>query len=262
MGGRINTSYDYNTAMEAIRAEVVEYCESQGIDPDVYLNNLDENLTTSVMDIPSLESYFQLAYMQLMEIINPQLIASLEAQVGEVDFDTLYEHADDDLNNLITSLIEDDPELMALFAHQAAGQSEAEFLLNHLAELNQQSDQGQDESFTDDARNLADQFNFGPGFDWIIEKEDMFNAASQSIVERLASLDQAYAALISDFQSGNIDETTLNSEMQNISYARESLMVMLQQVSEFQMNFFEMVSQIFNKYYETQQSLISRLTPA
>lgn len=263
MVSSVSTTYDYTSAMDAIRQEIEAYCEVNGIDSAQYLDSLDENFSLAVYDNPTLEAYFQLAYMQLAELLDPALINSLEAQIGEVNFETLYANAGDDFNELVVSLIEDDPELMAYYAMQGGGETEGQFLLDYLSEI--QTEAGADsgsESFTDDARELAEMYGFGEGFEWVVDQEDLFKAAEMSILERLQEYDSAIMDLAEMLESGEISETYFESEMQNIYYGRETLLMMLSQVTEQEMRFFEMISEMYEKANEMNMSIINNMRGA
>ena len=262
MSGSISpTSYDYASAMDNIRSEVESYCATNGIDTDEFLANLDEKLTTSVFDNPTLQAYFQLAYMQLVELLYPEKINSLEAEVGEVNFETLYTNSDDAFNSFITNLIEDDPELMAFYARQAGGASEGDFVLGMLASMAEQqnSENGgngqnqQNTSITQDARDLTAKYDLGPGFDWVINKEDAFAAAETAILDRLSEYDQAVNEMVDMLANGEGSD----AELQNLQYVREGMIAMLQHVTDAKLTFMETISKIYKDVFEMQNALIN-----
>ncbi len=263
-----STNYDYNAAMETIQAEITEWCEAQGVDPNDFLANLDGGFTASVFDNPTLEAYFQLAYMQLVELLYPEVINSLEAEIGEVTFETLYDSADEEFNNFIISLIEDDPEIMALYAMQAGGETEGDFVLALLAALNTEtsadlSEYGEGFNTTDDLREYLDSVDLGADMEnellaWA-EAEDVYTATEMAILDRLAEYDQAMNDLVAALESGDISETQFESEMQNITFGRETLMAMLQQVTDQKMQFFETISELYDQAFEMQNTIINNM---
>lgn len=251
MTSSVNTSYDYNAAMESIRAEVEAYCEANGIDPESYLENLDGDLSLALIDNPTFEAYFQLAYVQLMEIVAPEVINSLEAQVGDVDFETLYANADDDLNALVEALIQDDPELMAFVANRESGQSEGEAVLSLLAQSYSQSNSDSEaQEYLDDARELAENYELGEGFDWVIEQEALYSSVEQSILDQLAEYDQAIVDLAEAFASGKMSEAEYEASLQESQFGREYLLMMLQTVTEQKATVMELISEMYKKISE------------
>ncbi|HLD45304.1 MAG TPA: hypothetical protein VJC18_07700, partial [bacterium] len=191
----------------------------------------------------------------------PEVINSLEAQVGEVNFDTLYAAAGDEFNGYITSLIEDDPELMALFATQAGGEGEGDWVMGYLSDLAANTDMGDSNqgSLTDDARALADMYGLGEGFDWVINQEDLFASAEMAILDRLAEYDQAMADLVAALESGALSDTQFATEVQNCQFAREVDIALLQQMTDTKMSLFETISKIYNQTFEMQKSIINNI---
>ncbi|OVE81956.1 hypothetical protein BVY03_01515 [bacterium K02(2017)] len=250
------SSTDYSAAMDTIRSEVEAYCETHGIDPDEYLASLDGNLTAHVFNNETFEAYFQLAYMQLMEILYPEQINSLEAEVGgDVNFETLYANSNDDINSLVKDLVEDSPELMAYFAQLESGQDESEALLGLLS-AEQAKQTGQ--NFTDDARSLNESFDLGPGFEWVIDKEEGFKAAQMSILDRLSEFDEMQVELLNFFHDPNSEMSMEEFEAQSkeLYYGRETMLGMLQSLTSAEATFFEMMSKIYQTAIETSQNVI------
>jgi hypothetical protein len=261
--GVTSTSYDYNAAMDNIQAEVEAYCEANGIDAEDYLANLDGNLTINVFDNPTLAAYFQLAYMQLVEMLYPEIINSIEAEVGTVDFATLYESCDEEFNDFITSIIQDDPELMALFSMQAgSSDSEIQALYAELATMIASSDDSDDMSatfYTDQARDSAEGTSHEDFVNWLADQEDMFTSVEMSILDQLSYYDQAILEIKAALENDEISAESFQAEMENIMFGRETLMTMLQQVSAQKAQFFEMISEMMDKATEMQNSIINNM---
>ncbi|MBF0105088.1 MAG: hypothetical protein HQM16_07140 [Deltaproteobacteria bacterium] len=252
------TSPDYNAAMDAVRADVEAYCAANSIDPDEYLAGLDSNLALNVFDREVLEPYFQLAYMQLMLILDPELINSLSASIGAPpNYETLYANADDDINQLIQMMIEDDPELMGYFANLEGGESMSDAFFEILAEEKAALAAGspvEDTSFTEDAQALQDKYQMGETFDWIIDREESFKAAEMSILDQLSELDAFYIDIINN---PSLDEKAKDSLSRNNLYQKETLLTMLQSVTTAESSFFEMMSKLYKQIQETSMGIIN-----
>ncbi|MBU0506537.1 MAG: hypothetical protein ABII18_11600 [bacterium] len=262
--GVTSTSYDYNAAMDNIQAEVEAYCEANGINAEDYLSNLDGNLTINVFDNPTLAAYFQLAYMQLVEMLYPEVINSIEAEVGAVDFATLYESCDEEFNAFITSIIQDDPELMALFSMQAgSSDSEIQALYAELAKMISSSDSEADDMgatfYTDQARDSAAGTSHEDFVNWLADQEDMFTSVEMSILDQLSTYDQAILEIKAALENDDISAEEFQAEMENIMFGRETLMTMLQQVTAQKSQFFEMISEMMDKATEMQNSIINNM---
>jgi len=255
-------SVNYDAAMESITAEIEAYCEAQGIDPDDFLANLDSASTASLYDNPTFEAYFQLCYMQLMELLYPEVYYSAEGDTGSIDFDTLYAAADEDMNELIYELIEDDPELMAYYALQEGGQSEADAFMDLLdsyyATLNE--DGTEDDGISDaiqEAYDLAEEYGLG-GVAALADKELMFESAQNSILDMLEEYDAGITALVEALNAGEISETEFEAEMSTISYYRETMLAMLQQLTTQEMTYFEAISELYSKATEMDMAIINK----
>lgn len=257
-------SVSYEDAMTAIRDQLTADGLTEAQIQDI-LDNPEDSL--AVTDNPALQAYFQLCYMQLAEILDPELINSLAADVGSVDFQTFYDNADPSFNEMITALIQEDPELMALYATEAGGQSEGDYVLTLLSQLSAEAatatetdtdtDDDSEEKITDDARALQETFGLGEGFTWITEQEDIYNAGLESIANQLAEYDQSMQDLLEQFDNGEINETTYNSELSSMNAGREALLVLMQQISEYKMNFFEMISKLYDSVKDTQMAILN-----
>lgn len=259
MGNSIQTG-NYDDAVN----QVLEYFEANGIDPDTI--DLDSAADLALYDDPVFEAYFQLAYQQLMEILYPEVINSLSAEVGEVNYDTLYANAGDEINELITLLLEDDPDLMLELTRMTQGDSEADYLAALLAATDSDSsgsDSGAsyayETSLTDDARDMIESGQVGTGFEWIVDQEDAFMAAEQSILDQLSEYDEAMVDLAEALANG-MDPEVYQAELESMTMGREALLAMLQAVQDQASNFFQMISNLIENMIDTNLNIVRNLS--
>lgn len=241
------TTTNYDSAVD----QVLDYLEAQGV--DVSTLDMDGAQSTDLdLSDPAVEAYFQLAYMQMMEILYPEVINSLEAQVGEVNFDTLYANTDPAVNELIMQMLEDDPDMMVEMTRATSGDAEADYvdaLIN--AVYTDTSTSSYTSSITDDFDTLGVE-----GLDWVADQEDAFKSAEQSILDSLSSYDEAILDITDQFQSGEISESEYNNQLEDVYMGREALLGMLQAVQSQEQNFFEMVSKLIENMIDTQMAII------
>ena len=266
------SSVSSTQAMATIEQEIIDYCESVGLDYEDFLTNLDNVKTADLMDIPGLEAYFQLCYVQLVAIINPDLINSLYADVGlpagagidfetlkaaGIDFDEVYAAADPEFNEMILSMIEDDPELLALVAHSAGGESEANYVLDILASLYASTEEGADGDIQATSNSAAHEANdlYNLGLDWVIDQDDFYNSATQSLLQQLTEYDNAIIQLQQDVMNG-MDPAEAQMQMESLKMGREALFELLQQFTERQMTFIESISDLFKEMDEANKAII------
>ena len=80
----LNTSYntDQLAQIDTLKSYVEDYCNSNDIDPSIYLSGLDGNkISEDLKNDPAFQAYWQLTWLQVTEIIDPTQISSLDAQV-------------------------------------------------------------------------------------------------------------------------------------------------------------------------------------
>lgn len=256
--GVMSDSVSIDSAMAAVRAEIEAYAAAQGIDADEFLANLDAVSTADLFDNPTFEAYFQLAYMQLMELLYPEVINSYEAEVGgEVDFDALYAYADDDINALIQELLADDPELAAYFTLRESGETEADYLM---ALLDSYYETGGDEinPAIQAAYDLAEEYGM-ESITGLADQELLFESVQQSILDMLAEYDLAIADLVDAFHTGELTETEYGEQMGSISFYRETLLAMLTQVTSQESTFFEMISELYAQSSEMTMAILNNI---
>ena len=119
----------YQTSQEAqiheLQSYIEEYCQANNIDPQIYTGALDSRtgLPPDILQDPVFQAYWKLAYLQLMEILDPALFQSLYGQVGaeNFDFDHVYSMVDPEFNQLLENLVVDGGPELAAFLYQSDG---------------------------------------------------------------------------------------------------------------------------------------------
>ena len=250
-----SVSTDYSTAMASIRAEVEAYCQTNGIDPDEFLANLDTVKSSALFDNPALLAYLELAATQLMEVIAPDKINSDSGEVIDIlgldeNGHILFRDVDSDLQDLISGLLEDDPELVAYFVSKSAGSSEADAFLKLLADSTTSKD-----SATDQARALASDLGVSDQLGWVMDTDDMYSSMQESIMSQLAEYDQATNDLIQAFSNGDISESAYQGQLSSMSSQREILVGLLNYAQQNKSSFFEMVSDLYKTMNETMKAM-------
>lgn len=253
-------------------ADLQAYLEANNIDPTVYMAAIDGNaIDTDLKNDPAFQAYWQLTYLQLTEILNPTMINSPEGDVGEIDFQALYDSASPEYNQFIEDLIADDPSIMTVLGNEANQQTDT--LLGAIQTATGGSETagvtgdydvdgaiGGSENYmgySADARSIGEQYDLGEGYDWIIQTEEGIRAAEGSIMTTLAEMDQMLVDLKEGLQSGTISAEQFAADAENISVYRETYLGMMQQLETSLMTVMEMISKIIEQATETNMAIVN-----
>lgn len=240
---------------------ITEYCYDNGLDPDTYLENLDGNYTSAVIDIPELEVYFQWAFIQLMQIVDPDALYSDEGEV--LSFEEVYNNADSEFVDLIIEMIQDDPELLAFFAMQAEGETGADYVMSILQDTYDASESSSDSDsdtsdYNEEARELIDEYGLD-SLTWLADFEDAAYACEMYILDELAELDAYIYEIAAMYESGDLTLEQYDAELGNVSYWREFLLSLMQEASQVVSTVFEMYSDLWETLLDTQERIIDRI---
>jgi len=263
----ISYSSDQLQQIEDLKSYIEDYCSANGIDPAVYTSALDGSTTIdpSLLADPAFQAYWQLAYLQLMELINPSLLQSINAEVGEIDFDTVYAAAGDDMNEYIQNLVMDNPELMAFFA-QADGNSatDPDDVINSLEAYSVSSDAFGDsggDGYTDDqARDLADELGLSGMWDFLIETEEGMRSSESYLMEGLAEMDQQLIELQTALENGEISAEEFSAGVEQVSAYRQIYVGLIQNFEEAWSQLLETFSQLSKAEQEGQMAIARNLS--
>jgi hypothetical protein len=286
------SSADQLAQIDTLKTYVEDYCSANNIDPAVYLSSLDGNtISDDLRNDPAFQAYWQLTYLQLTEIIDPSSINSQDGQVGEINFDAVYAAADQQTKDLITNLLQDDPELMAFALAQAGQTEDSDSLLSMFTAANtaaatsttagavmgsnyltdvpgtpsgmSPADTGGNAMGDDsDARALGDEYDLGGGYDWLIDTEEGVHSTESSIFDYLAEMDQQLVDLKGALSTGQITAEEFSSQAGDISTYRETMLGMLQQLESSLSTIFDMYSKMVEQATQMQMSTINNMKPA
>lgn len=239
--------------------------EQYGID-DLDLFTSEGNLDLDLLNDANLSPFFQLAVLQLAEILEPTKINS---DSGEVTIDDLPDILGDELYQFIIDTITDDPELMAYFS---GSESEATYIMGLLDSGSYDSSSATTtttqetqsyESASDDARRINEEWDLdesiGGGYSWFIETEDAYNAGIWAILDRLDQISQAKLALSQAMLDPEASETTLEQlslEYESAMNSETSLFSMLGQFQDQVTTLAEMMTKLIEAYLEAKKGTV------
>ncbi len=247
-----------------LKAYIEEYCSANGIDPSVYTAALDgSTLDPAILNDPAFQAYWQLAYLQLMEMIDPALVQSVYAEVGEIDFDAVYAAADAETNEFIQNLVLDSPELMTFFA-EADGDSstDPEAVTTALTAYSTDSESfGGGTEYTDEqARDLAQELGLDGMWDFLIETEEGMKSSENYLMEGLAEMDQQLADLSEALESGEITAEEFSAGVEQISAYRQIYVSLIQNFEDAWSTLLETFSQLLKAEEEGQMAIARNLS--
>lgn len=249
--------------IDELKSYVEEYCEANGIDPAIYTSALDgRTIDPQLLNDPAFQAYWQLAYLQLMEILYPEMVQSVYAEVGDVDFDALYAAAGDEINRFVENLVVDSPELMS-FAAETDGDAATDSKAISAAIEEYSADIGTSENSTDyvdeQARDLAKELGLGGMWDWLIDSEEGIKSTENYLLNGLAELDQQLANLQEALESGEMTAEEFSAQVEGVSMYRELYVGLIQNLEDALGNLIEMFSQLLKKQEEGQLSIARNL---
>lgn len=252
----INYTSEQQGQIDALKSYVNEYCESHNIDPEVYTKYLDnqQSIDPALLNDPIFQAYWKVTYLQLMEVINPELLQSISGEAGEINFDEVYAHAGDDINNFIMQLVSDDPELMA-FA--AASDQNAATDPNFIRTLLEGPSGGDPAVYVDEeARRMAQEWQLGGMFDSLISQEEQNKTAQNHLLMGLAEMDQQYAQLTEALSNGDM---SAQPKLTQLAQNRELYLQMIQKLEESLSTILALFSQLLKSISESQRSIINNI---
>lgn len=271
MTSSVSTTYssDQIAQLEQLRQEIEAYCETNGIDPNIYLSALDGGtIDEDLKNDPVFQAYWELAYRQLLEIIAPTEIYSAYGSIDEIDFDTLYQLTEDydpSINSFVETLLADDPELMAYYVGLEAGDMDAGTAV--LMEINQlyvdsateAAEEAEEYLYTADSRAYAEEAGLTEEFEGILDTIEATKAAETSILTQLAEMDQSLMELAEAMNSGEISTEEYSAQVESISASREMLMTMLQALESSLATILEMYSKLLEQMRDMESSITSNI---
>lgn len=260
----INYTSTQNQQVNDLRSYIEEYCQTNGIDPGIYTSALDgATIDPALLNDPAFQAYWQLAYLQLMEIINPLAVQSLYSEVGEIDFDALYSATDAETNEFIRNLVLDNPDLMAFAAiRDNDGATTADAVLQALQQrragrgTGPSSDGNSPEEYVDEeARDLADELGLGGVWDWMIDNEEGILSMEGFLMQGLAEIDQQLAGLQEALESGEMSAEAFEAQAAGVNMNRDLYLGLIQNLEDALGTIIEMFSQLIKAQNDQQLAL-------
>lgn len=253
----------YQTAQEQqindLKSYIEDYCQTNNIDPTVYTGALDSRtgLPPDILQDPVFQAYWKLAYLQLMEILDPALVQSLYGQVGadNFDFDHVYSLVDPEFNQFLENLVVDNPELMAFLA-QSDGNPDTspEEVMAAISQLTQGL--VPEPYVAEDARRLIEELGVDNGLvNALLSTEEGIRATEQSILMSLAEMDAELAELRTALREGTMNADEFNAVVGQISANRQVNISMLGDIEGNLSNMF----QLFSNLLQTQTEALSQI---
>lgn len=282
MSSNISYSQSQLNQIDELKDYIENYCTENNINPAIYQSALDGKIDENLKNDPVFQAYWQLAYLQLMEILYPTELCSMSGEVGEPDFDTIYNSATDEMNDFVEDLLADSPELIALFSDTEDPENQS--LLSTITAATTESTESTEYSsansttvsgvgaggttmFLEDAedsdyestdtREFVEEYGI-EGFDYIIGTEEGIRAAQGSILEQISEMDQAIVEMTELFNSGEMSSEEYQAEMDNISVYRETLLGFMTTLENNLSTIIEMYSKLVEQTTEMQSAVISR----
>lgn len=264
----INYTAGQNQQIADLKNYVEEYCAQTGINPEIYTHALDgtTGIDPALLNDPAFQAYWQLAYLQLMEIINPTLVQSLYSEVGEVNFDALYARADPEMNDFIQNLVLDSPELMsfaALADHSAATDPQA-VMQALTAAISPPTPAGEGGAaseedptqYTDEvARRLKEEFGLSGAWDWLIGTEEGIRSSENFLMGELAGMDQKLADLKDGLKNHTLSADEFNADVGQISSYRTYIMGVTQNLESALSQLVDMMSKVIKQRADMLQAI-------
>lgn len=252
----INYTSEQQSQIDTLKSYVNEYCESHNIDPEVYTKYLDnkQSIDPALLNDPIFQAYWKVTYLQLLEMISPEVLQSVVGEAGEINFDEVYAHAGDDINNFIMQLVSDDPELMAFVA---ASDQNAATDPNYIRTLLEGPSGGDPAIYVDEeARQMAQEWQLGGMFDSLISQEEQTRTAQNHLLMGLAEMDQQYAELTEALSQGDM---TAQPKLTQLAQNRELYLQMAQKLEESLTTILNLFSQLLKSMNESQRAIANNI---
>lgn len=257
----INYTADQVQQINDLQAYIQEWCDTHGVDPSIYTEALDGSaaISPAMLNDPVFQAYWQLAYLRLMEIINPTLVQSLYAETGEVDFDALYAAADPETNAFIENLVVDSPELMAFAVMSDGDPDTVAANIFVLLEENESADPFAEFAWTDEeAREIGEELGLGGMWDWMVGTEEGIRSTENWLFNYLSEIDQQLADMQEALASGELTAEGFSANVESVSVTRQVVVGMIQNLEEAWNNLLELYSNMVKSEHETQMGILSR----
>lgn len=261
----INYTSDQLSQINNLKSYVEDYCETQGIDPTIYTAALDGNtIDPQVLNDPAFQAYWQLAYLRLMELINPTVSQSGAGDV-EINYETVRASASTEMDQFVKELLMDSPELMGFFAGQdddpsTTSQQVINLIRSKSTVLPPPTAVDAATYVDEDARSLGQNLGLSSNmWDWLISTEEGTRTTENHLMGSLADMDQKLASLEEALRGGTISADEFKSKADGISTYRQMHVSLIQNLEDSWGNLLELFSNLLKAQQEGQQALVRNL---
>lgn len=253
----IQYTTDQSQKIQELQQYVNEYCQTHGVNPEIYTQYLDgqKTIDPKLLKDPAFQAYWQLAYLQLMEVINPTLVQSLQGEVGDVDFDVLFARAGDDMNAFVENLISDNPEFLSFSALVKGNPALTEEAIRQ-AFVEAQQEQTKPYAFVDEnARALAEKYKLSGTWDWLIGTEEGIRSTQNWLLASLAEMDQQLFNLEGALKDGSLTVEQYQARVGVHSQNRQVVLSLMQNLEGAMQQMMELFSQLVQTNNESQLAI-------
>ncbi len=259
---QINYSSAQMDQINTLKSQIEDYCQTKGIDSKSYTSYLDNKTTLdpAILNDPVFQAYWQMTYLQLMEIVNPSQVQSLTSEVGEVNFETLYAHTDQTTRDFMFNLVSDDPELMAFVASQNGNPDMPPEKILQLINKNMAPSTEDDLAYVDtQAREIQERLGLGATYDYLINTEEGLKTTENHLMVALSdmdsSLNQLGEALKSHTMSAQEVEAT-KMKFEQVSANKNLLLAYIQKIEDALQKMMELYSTMVKAQNDLSSSLV------
>lgn len=252
----INYTTQETQQISQLQSYIEEYCRTHGIDPQTYVQHLDERQTldSAIFKDPAFQAYWQLTYLQLMEICSP---GSTQTQSGEImSFDEAYAQASDSMNDFIKDLVMDNPDFVAFASlrdHNSATNPQDFYRL--IVEL--QPEEKELKFVDEQARDLGRQFGMNGMYQRMIDTEEGMRSSELAILNEIDEIDRQIMDLTDALNSGELRPEEYKAKIDQMSGTKGFLYALLQKTESALSQMIEMFSNMIKAKNDHQMSIIN-----
>jgi hypothetical protein len=263
MSSSISSSSTSTAALEELEQEYIEYLESMGIDADdVSLIDNEGNLDTTLYSDATLNPYFQLAFTQFIEMVYQPPINSDSGEV--MSFNELAEwlfEEDPEFYDFVIATLNSDEDLLAYFAAEAGGDSEGQYVLSQISDMDLSSDSDSDSDeyenhTTDYANYMLDKYNLGGLLELSINSEDATNATLNSLFSSLNELSQSKIELAQLLAGDELTSTEYEVYSQDLMMTEQAIFAQISYLTDMNATLQETLTNIEKRNYDTRAAAV------
>lgn len=243
--------------VNAYTQDVIDQLEALGIDPSgINLFDADGVYDKDLLSNAELSPYFQLAVIQLAWIISPE---KMNSDPDEVTIDEIPDLLGTEMYNWLLDAVMENPELMLT---TGVSDSEIQYIMDIIYSDSYLSTYGdgsvasaesEDASYSEEARELADEWGLNSDFEFYADSYDAYNASIMAVLEQLNQISQAKiitAQAMIDPEAAGTTIEQLNLDMESNMATEQSLLNQLTFLQDGLVTFTETFSKLVESLTE------------